>query len=328
MCVCQRRGRALEFSAMECIDLREQVLEGGDYNQAALAPVIQQALRNHKVHTRKAVITFPVKFPWIRTIEVPRVPQREMDQIVRLEVERLYLDSTVEKLVDYFVLENQENTAEDKTKVLSCAIPRNAVAPYIELLASANLDLVGIDLAEVSVLKLASLQGISMSDGITLILNFGMRSTDLMLIESNDLQLVRKISQGKSQLRERIKDEFAGDPTMLKAIEHPEFELPKEHISVSTEFVSGLLSEIRRSIEFYLTDIKRSEGNVTKVVLAGSGYWPANLQELLSQQLHLPLINLHFAQLPNVTVNSVFKPDFPALSVFAPAVGSVLKGVA
>ena len=41
-----------------------------------------------------------MKFPWIRVIEVPNLPDREMARIVRLEVERLYLDSTVEKLID------------------------------------------------------------------------------------------------------------------------------------------------------------------------------------------------------------------------------------
>ncbi len=90
----------------------------------------------------------------------------------------------------------------------------------------------------------------------------------------------------------------------------------------------ALLGEIRRSIEFYLTDIKRAEGSVSKVILAGSGYWPGNLPEILAMQLHLPLIDLRFDNLNNVACQTSFPPNFPACGVFAPAIGSVLRGVA
>ena len=107
-----------------------------------------------------------------------------------------------------------------------------------------------------------------------------------------------------------------------------DFELPEEFLPLATDYVSNLLGEIRRSIEFYLTDIKRKEGSVTKVILAGSGYWPVNLPKILALQLNLPLIDLRFDHIPNVVCQSSFAPNFPALGIYAPVVGSVLRGVA
>ncbi|MBN2083442.1 pilus assembly protein PilM [bacterium] len=323
----QKRGRTSYLSDLDVIDIRQHVLEGGEFNQLTLAPVIQQVLKNHRIKTKRSVISFPVKFPWIRVIEIPQMPEREMARIVRLEVERLYLDSTVEKLIDYHVL-GPAVTKQDHLSVLSCAIPRNSIAPYVDLVAASKLELVGIDLVELNVLKLATLTGARFDDGITLILNFNMQSIDLMLMEDDRLQLVRKVGQGKQQLRDvlhRVLPEESGARNKLDSVE---FELPADYLHLAGDYVSNLLGEIRRSIEFYLTDIKRKEGSVTKVILAGSGYWPVNLPKVLALQLNLPLIDLRFDHIPNVSCQTIFAENFPALGIYAPVVGSVLRGVA
>jgi Tfp pilus assembly PilM family ATPase len=322
------QGRTYALSAFDCIDIRGHTLETGDYNVMTIAPVIQAALKRNHISTRRVVVSFPVKFPWIRVIEVPNVPEREMSRIVRNEVERLYLDSTVEKLIDYYPVGPGREQGSSTYSVLSCAIPRNSVAPYVELLQAAKLDLVGIDLCEVNVLKLAALQGANFNDGITMVLNFNMQSTDLMLMENDILQLVRKVGQGKQQLRDILARYLPSDSPLRKEMGRIDFNLPTEYLKITSEYVSSLLGEIRRSIEFYLTDIKRAEGSVSKVILAGSGYWPGNLPEILAMQLHLPLIDLRFDSLNNVACQTSFPPSFPACGVFAPAIGSVLRGVA
>ena len=323
------RGRNSYLTTLDILDIRQHGLEGGDFNQLTLAPFIQKTLKAHRVRTKRTVVSFPVKFPWIRVIEVPNMPDREMSRIVRLEVERLYLDSTVEKLIDYHVLgPPMDKGSGEVVPVLSCAIPRNSIAPYVDLVAAAKLEMVGIDLVELNVLKLASMTGARFDEGITLILNFNMQSIDLMLMEDDRLQLVRKVGQGKQQLREVLQRKLPPSSPLRHELESIEFELPIEHLPLTTDYVANLLGEIRRSIEFYITDIKREEGNVTKVILAGSGYWPVNLREVLQQQLKLELIDLRFDLLPNVTCQQTFAPNFPALGVYAPAVGSVIRGVA
>jgi Tfp pilus assembly PilM family ATPase len=207
------------------------------------------------------------------------------------------------------------------------AIPRNTIAPYVELLMQSRIEPVGIDLAEISVLKLAAMQGVNFSDGITLLLNFNMQSSDLLLLENDTLQLVRKVGQGKQQLREVFARTLPPESGARDGITKLDFRVPSEYTRLAGDYVSALLGEIRRSIEFYLTEMKRAEGNVSKVVLAGSGYWPVNLPEVLEQQLHLPLIDLSFDRLPNVVCDTGFSPNFPALGVYAPVVGSVLAGV-
>ena len=325
--VCQRKGGDLALSALDCIDIRNYVLEGGEYDHLGLIPAINEAIKRHKIKTRKTVVSFPVKFPWLRTIEVPFGSRKEMDQIVKLEVERLYLDSTVEKLIDYHVLGDDRNAKVGETvNVLSCAIPRNVVVPYSEMINAAGLELVGIDLAEVSVLKMAGMQGVKFDEGITIILNVNLDSTDLMLMENNVLQLVRKVGQGKKHLRETLESHIPADSPVRDQLSSLEFRLPSDMTNMATDFVGTMLGEIRRSIEFYLTDIKRAEGSVTKVILAGSGYWPANLPEILSMQLHLPLVDLRFDYLKTIAVQTKFSAGFPALSVYAPVVGSIVRG--
>jgi Tfp pilus assembly PilM family ATPase len=325
----QRKGRNFRLRGLDCMDLRPHVIEGSDYNHTSLVPALHNALKKHHIRTRKTVISFPVKFPWIRVIEVPTVPDRELNRIVKLEVERLYLDSTVEKLIDFFPLApSPGEVMSGSTRVLSVAIPRNTIAPYIDLLFAAKMDIVGIDLAEVSVLKLAAMQGVNFDDGITLILNFNMQSTDLMLMEKDRLQLVRKVGQGKQQLREILFRALHDDLALREELDNVDFVLPLDHLRLAGDYVANLLGEIRRSIEFYLTELKRAEGTVSKVVIAGSGYWPANLSQILQQQLHLPLIDLQFDMLPQVFCETAFKPAFPAASIYAPVVGSVLRGAA
>jgi len=323
------RGRNSYLTTLDILDIRQHVLEGGDFNQLTLAPFIQKTLKAHRVRTKRTVVSFPVKFPWIRVIEVPNMPDREMSRIVRLEVERLYLDSTVEKLIDYHVLgPPMDKGSGEVVPVLSCAIPRNSIAPYVDLVAAAKLEMVGIDLVELNVLKLASMTGARFDEGITLILNFNMQSIDLMLMEDDRLQLVRKVGQGKQQLRDvlhRVLPEESGAREKLDSVD---FELPEDYLNLASDYVTNLLGEIRRSIEFYLTDIKRKEGSVTKVMLAGSGYWPVNLPKVLALQLNLPLIDLRFDHIPNVSCQTIFAENFPALGIYAPVVGSVLRGVA
>lgn len=325
----RRRGRTYSLDAFECLDIREHILEGGEFNQLTLAALIKDALSRNRIKARRAVISFPVKFPWIRVLEMPSVPKKEMGRMVRLEVERLYLDSTVEKLIDYFPLETvYDDEGNAIVKVLSCAMPRNLVLPYVELMVAAGLELVGIDLAETNVLKLAAMQSAEFGDGIALVLNFSLESTDLMVMENNMLQLVRKVGQGKRQIREVLERTLPVDSKARDELGLSDFILPKEHQALTEGYIKGLLDEIRLSVEFYLTDIKKGEGTVKRVVLAGSGYWPANLSELLAMQLHVPLIDLRFENLANVSCQATFRPEFPACGVYAPALGSVLRGVA
>lgn len=323
-----KRGRTYYLSALDVIDIRGHMLEGGDFNQFTLVPVLQQALTKHHIRTRRTVVSFPVKFPWIRVLEIPNMPDQDMARIVRLEVERLYLDSTVEKLIDFYPLNPQhDKSVNGTTPVLSCAIPRNSIVPYVDLVLAAKLELVGVDLVELNVLKLAALQVGDFGDGISLILNFNMQSTDLMLMEGGRLQLVRKVGQGKQQLRDMLSRKLAADSPLRRDLGRIDFNLPEEFLPLAAEYVTSLLGEIRRSIEFYLTDIKRAEGSVSKLVLVGSGYWPANLTKLLEMQLHLPMINLRFDHLQNVVCETAFATEFPACGVYAPVIGSVLKGV-
>jgi Tfp pilus assembly PilM family ATPase len=325
----QKKGRNFKISALDCIDLREHLIEGGDYNQFTLVPAINEVLKQNKVKTRRVVVSFPVKFPWIRVLDMPIVGEREMGRIVRLEVERLYLDSTVEKLVDHYPLEQATSSNTTGTvKVLSVAIPRNTIAPYVDLLLGGKFEIVGVDLAEVNALKLAAMQGVNFEDGITIVLNFNMQSTDLLLMEHNQLQLVRKVGQGKQQLREILQRVLPPDHSALTQLDNIDFMLPQELLGATTEYVSSLLGEIRRSIEFYLTELKRAEGNVSKVILAGSGFWPANLNQILSQQLSLPIIELKIDRMSHVALESKYGSDFPACAVFSPVVGSVLQGAA
>ncbi|MCB1215755.1 MAG: pilus assembly protein PilM [bacterium] len=324
----QRAGQTFHVGSMDVIDITQHMLEGGEYNTLTLGPMIEEAVRSQRIKTRKAIISFPVKFPWIRVIDVPVMSQREMARIVRLEVERLYLDSTVEKLIDFFPLDDAKDKGPGGTMpVLSCAIPKNSVAPYIDLLEAANLELIGIDLVEVNVLKMAALQGVDFNDGITLILNFNTTSTDLMLMENNKLQLVRKVGQGKQQLREILNRTMPPDDMARRDLGNIDFTVPTEHLALAGEYVTSMLGEIRRSIEFYLTDIKRQEGNVSKVILAGSGYWPTNLPAILGMQLHLPMIDLKFERMPDVICETSFGREFPACGVYAPVLGSVLRGI-
>ena len=325
----QRRGRVYRVSALDSIDIRPFVLEGGEYDVLALSQAIQQALKDHHIRVRRAAVSFPVKFPWIRVLDVPNVSEKDLARIVRLEVERLYLDSTVEKLIDYFPLEpTRDRSAGGTTAVLSVAIPRNSVAPYVEVATASKLELVGIDLAEVNVLKLAAMQGVDFGEGITLILNLNMESTDLMLMEDNKLQIVRKVGQGKQHLRQVLDRNLPADSSLRRDLARVDFTLPSEHVRLAADYVHALLGEIRRSIEFYLTEIKRAEGSVSKVILAGSGYWPTNLPEILALQLHLPLIDLSMERMPMLECHSTHGPGFPLLGVFAPVVGGVLRGVA
>ena len=203
-------------------------------------------------------------------------------------------------------MSSARKAAGGTTPVLSCAIPRNAVVPYVDLLAAAKLELAGIDLVELNVLRMAALQTGDFGDGITLLLSFNMQSTDLLLMEGNRLQLVRKVGQGKQQLRDLLYRKLPADSPCRRELGRVDFILPEEHVKLAVDYVAALLGEIRRSIEFYLTDIKRSEGNVSKVILAGSGYWPANLPAILALQLHLPLVDLRFDHLPNVVSQVVF----------------------
>jgi type IV pilus assembly protein PilM len=326
------------------------IQDGSIIEPSLLAEELQDMLSELRTRKRYVVTAASNLAVITRTLQVPKMPLKQMEEAVRWEAER-YIPFPIDEVVlDYSPLDQNSDTPEgEQMDIVVGAARQETVASLVEALKAANLEPLVIDVKPFAGLRTLrhKLIGEEGREPITLFLEIGAESSALVLTRGERLLLNRVINLSGKDFTGAIARTFNLD--LLAAEEAKknyglatipteeedlllDFDAERERFNPARMYdairpvLVELTTELRRSLEFFRVQV--GDLGVDQGYVAGGGSKLRSLVPLLSDTLGIPLEIADPWENIQVDKNR-FDPEYlKSLSAeFAVPIGLAMRGV-
>jgi type IV pilus assembly protein PilM len=281
------------------------VVDGVVREPGTLAQEIRELLAEARTKKRYVVSAVPNPALILRTLQVPKMPPKEMEEAVRWEAER-YIPFPIDEVVlDFAPLDPLAEVAEgEQMEVMVAAARQEAVASLIEALREAGLTPVVLDVKPFAGLYPLEEELNREPDRTVVAVEIGAESTSLVLTRGDRPLAVRLLTLSGKDFTEAIAKSFGLDFLTAEDVKRTyglatiptedeelllDFDAERERYSPARIYdairpvLVELTQEIRRSLEFFrvqLGDIQPEVG-----YLYGGGSRLRGLSTLLTDTL-------------------------------------------
>lgn len=306
------------------------VVDGEIMNSDAVKNAIIKLLSESgpkKIKTRKVICSLPETKAFLRVISLPMMERGEVKEAIKWEIEaniplmldRVYYDWQITDL----------NLAKEKNKmsVLVVAVTRNSVDQFQTVLESAGLEVLGLETE--SIAQARSLLPEKDEKNTTLIVDIGDRRTSFFIAVGSTPCFTSSVPLSSQMITDAIAKSFNIPFAEAEIIKIKQglgsLAMKSPVLKAVLPVLENILTEIEKSIDFYLSNLRYSE-KIDSIVLCGGG---ANMQGLLpyfSRCLGRPI------ELGNPWVNMRLGKQLPIIGrkrsvQYSTAIGLALRGL-
>lgn len=181
------QSQGLELLDGQAKDVLEKVLKGGDFD------------------TKNAVVGIPGFFSLIFFIELPEMPEAEIEQAVRFEAAK-YIPTPIEEVslgwetigsIQEKSLEGGQLSAQGrKIQVMVVSVPRSTTAKYAELAKAAKLSVKAMEIENFAAARAL----IGNDKGTFMIINIGAKATDFTIVSDGVVRITRNVDVGGAEI--------------------------------------------------------------------------------------------------------------------------------
>lgn len=269
------------------------VVDGGlvdrDDAHAALAKALDQlgARRGLRTTRLTARLVASGLGAITREIEMPAVPDAELESAVRLQALDIVPfphDRTL--LAARRMRVPETGNALSRSRVLLAAAHRDLIEPLVAVVEACGVEVSGVDLAPFALVRSLGSTG----DGAEAIVTVGAELTTIVVHEDGEAQFVRTIAGGGGAVTRAIAtalDMPYPDAEQVKialsATDGTDVRIPADVIAAARDASASLLGDIRSSVQYYASLPGRNE--VRRVVLTGGGSQLPGFLERLQHQM-------------------------------------------
>jgi type IV pilus assembly protein PilM len=287
-------------------DLSDEAVEeiDADLRPAVVGLALKKAFKASKARGRKVVTAVSGEAVIVRYVKLPFMTPAELKNVISYEAEQHIPLPIDQVILDHHILGVLEEENQKKLEVLLVAAKTEMVDERLNLLKAARLKPSVIDVDSFA-MENAYLANYGIEKGQTVALvNIGAKTTTINVIEDGISHLTRDFAVAGNQFTKQMQTEMIlGFPQAeeLKrqqgqvAVESDEMLLTsmpdKDDRSMAiseavTPVLNKMLSEFRRSFDFYENSIKKRP--ISKVILSGGGARLKNIEKFFADKLGVP----------------------------------------
>lgn len=275
----------------------------------AIVESIKQVAAKAKVTTNRIVAALPSYTVFTSIITLPEMNKKEMDAAVQWEAKKFVPMPLDKMILDWQLLENNEDTAnmpaqnassvgesaaevstqpKKYSKILLTAAPADLVARYVEIFQMAGMTLESLETEAFALER--SLVGHDRAP--ILLVDIGATTTNISVVVSSVPVINRSIDLGGQTITKTIASSLNVDADRAEQFKRDFGLIPSgatgNQIPKRIEFmVSSVVNEIRYVLNLYHN---QSNVQIEKIVLSGGSAWLPNLPQYLSQVLNIKVI--------------------------------------
>ncbi len=330
----QKQGQGFKLSHLSSVEVPEDLMQEGQIaDTSGIASLIQSALQEAKVKTKRVATAIPGREVVTRLIPVPEeLDDRELKDMVLNQEAGLYLTFPREEAdVDYQKLGTfMDEDGIEKRQVLLVATRKDVTDTYIRTFDQANLKIGVLDVTSFSLIRSIRSQLMDYTpQQAVAIADIEFESTEISIVVEGVPQFSRTVPIGTFQVQSALNRAMnmpqSRSTELLQDMTIPVMSVDtlggttkmnnsNPGAAAMIRVFGELADELRRSIDFYLNQGEDQE--VAQLFLAGPGGGIGQLDEFFSQRLSLTTIQIDpIAALSLETAEEISPIQRPGLGV-------------
>lgn len=238
-----------------------------DKEIAVLSDVIRKLHREAKIIGREVVVSIPETQVYTRMIRFPLLTDSEIASAIKWEAEQYIPFPIEEAVIDYQIIDKNENATPPQVYVLLIAAPKLLVNRYIKLLAMSKLEMVAIETELMAISR-----SICPLDQTVMVADFGARSTNIAIVKNTSLMMSRSIPTAGDALTRAVAQGLGIEPQQAEEYKKT-YGLSSTNLdgrikSILFPVLRMVSDEIKKAIHYYQSE---GEGDPPKSLILTGG---------------------------------------------------------
>jgi len=238
-----------------------------------------------EITTRRVAMSIPAMRTFTRTIKLPKLTNKELEDAVRMEAEQ-YIPVPVDDLyMDYSIT----STTETEIELLAVAVPKKIVDSYVALAKVLGLELVALEATIASSSRL--FVHTELSDVPTVIIDYGSISSDITIFD-HGIVVTGTAGGGGDNFTDLIAEALdisKNEAQVIKAKYGLSYSKKQKEITTALKpTLEQILKEIRRMIRYY-EERYGDDRKIVQIVTLGGGSNMPGLSDYMTNALRLPV---------------------------------------
>lgn len=281
-----------------------------------IAKALRGVLEEAHIREKKAIFAISDYSSFFTTFELPRMKDRELGSAVQFEARRHVPLPLSEVVLDWQLL---EKTADQHSRILLVAVPKEVIHYYEEIARFAELELVALE-AEVFGNIRSCLRK---EENPAVLIDIGSHTTTVSVVANTLLRISHSLNAGGNNLTERIAASLGIDRNKAETEKMQKgIHLVQGNVRILLPIVDMIGTEIKKVLEEF--EFHRA-GVVQKIVLAGGGAKLPGLREYFEKQFQKRVEII--APFQRILYPPLFEETIKDMGpAYAVAVGMALRG--
>ncbi|SEU14753.1 pilus assembly protein PilM [Paenibacillus sp. NFR01] len=288
------------------------IVENQVADREALVDQLRQWVKTKGLRGSEVNLSIPPSQMIIRKMTIPSIVDKQIGQLVRLEVETGLHLPFENPVFDYVITGQGENESE----LVLFAAPRKIVQDYVSVMEEAGLKIKSVEISATALAR-SIVAGYGHAFNETMLIHLEQSLLDIYMFKGGNPIFMRTID---------LADLGRGRPQ--ESVEALPFSAELEVAATTQEHISAeqmveITAEISRMLSFYQYSLHDGSTRITEVLITGSPTMRQDLQTELQQALP----ELAIAQVAADQFAQGAKPDY-SLNDYRVAAGAALKSQA
>ena len=251
-----------------------------------LGEAILGAVEQAGIKTKNVAVGLPANKTFTSIVQTDTLPEKELTTAFGYEVEKYVPMPISEAKADFVILDtNPENPA--KTEILVSSIAKDYAESIVDLIEKTGLNIIAMEPEPLAMARSLAIPG---AMDATMIIDFGEKSTDLVIVYRDKPRLVRSITGGFEMFVKAVANGLSVREDQARQF-ILKFGLDTEKVEGQVFRVLGTpldtyVSELTKSIRFFQTQYVNSR--IGGIVLSGYASIIPLLPEYIEAKTNIP----------------------------------------
>ncbi|MBR2803105.1 type IV pilus assembly protein PilM [Candidatus Saccharibacteria bacterium] len=242
-------------------------LDTSELGKKRLGEAILGAVEQAGIKTKNVAVGLPASKTFTSIVETATLPEKELAKSFKYEMDKYVPMAINDAKADYVILGLSPNDPA-KTEVLVSSVAKEYAESVMEMIEKTGLNIIAMEPEPLAMARSLAIPG---AMDATMIVDFGEKSTDLVIVYKNQPRLVRSIPGGFGQLVQAVtanlgvRDDQARQFILKFGLTEDKVE--GQVFKILSRSLDSYASELQKSVRFFQT--KYLNGKVGGIVLSG-----------------------------------------------------------
>ena len=251
-----------------------------------LGEAILGAVEQAGIKTKNVAVGLPASKTFTSIVETDTLPEKELAKSFKYEMDKYVPMSINDAKADYVILGLSPNDPA-KTEVLVSSVAKEYAESVMEMIEKTGLNIIAMEPEPLAMARSLAIAG---AMDATMIIDFGEKSTDLVIVYKNQPRLVRSIPGGFGQLVQtvtgglNVREDQARQFILKFGLAEDKVE--GQVFKTLSPSLDSYATELTKSVRFFQS--KYLNGKVGGIVLSGYASMIPLFAEYIEAKTNIP----------------------------------------